>query len=97
MSTEAQKNAPAASTPAAPAAPLQPAHSADLLRVLGFFSGAAVMIVEFSGNRLLAPAFGNSLYTWTGLIGVILVALSCGDYLGGWLVDRRPSPRRYQA
>lgn len=61
-----------------------------LLRVLGFFSGCAVMIVEFAGNRLLSPGFGSSLYTWTGLIGVILVALSCGDYLGGWLVDRVP-------
>jgi len=61
-----------------------------LLRMLGFFSGSAVMIVEFAGNRLLSPGFGNSLYTWTGLIGVILVALSCGDYLGGWLVDRVP-------
>lgn len=48
------------------------------------------MIVEFAGNRLLSPSFGNSLYTWTGLIGVILVALSFGDYLGGWIVDRRP-------
>jgi spermidine synthase len=61
-----------------------------MLRLLGFFSGAAVMIVEFAGNRLLSPGFGNSLYTWTGLIGVILVALSCGDYFGGWLVDRHP-------
>lgn len=58
------------------------------LRFLGFFSGGAVMIVEFSGNRLLTPIFGNSLYTWTGLIGVILVALSCGDYYGGRLADR---------
>jgi spermidine synthase len=61
-----------------------------LLRLLGFFSGSAVMIVEFAGNRLLSPGFGNSLYTWTGLIGVILVALSCGDYIGGRLVDRYP-------
>ncbi len=61
-----------------------------LLRLLGFFSGSAVMIVEFAGNRLLSPGFGNSLYTWTGLIGVILVALSFGDYLGGRLVDRHP-------
>jgi spermidine synthase len=64
--------------------------SPGLLRVLGFFSGGAVMTVEFTGNRLLAPSFGNSLYTWTALIGVILLALSCGDYLGGWLVDRVP-------
>jgi spermidine synthase len=61
-----------------------------LLRGLGFFSGASVMIVEFAGNRLLSPGFGNSLYTWTGLIGVILVALSFGDYIGGWLVDKHP-------
>ncbi|MEQ1862503.1 MAG: fused MFS/spermidine synthase [Chthoniobacteraceae bacterium] len=61
-----------------------------LLRGLTFFSGGAVMLVEVAGNRLLSPGFGNSLYTWTGLIGVILVALSCGDYLGGWLVDRVP-------
>jgi spermidine synthase len=59
-----------------------------VLRVLGFFSGGAVMIVEFSGTRLLSPGFGNSLYTWTGLIGVVLVALSLGDYIGGWIIDK---------
>ncbi|PTY03463.1 hypothetical protein DB346_06165 [Verrucomicrobia bacterium LW23] len=53
-----------------------------------FFSGAAVLIMEMSGNRVLAPAFGNSLYTWTGLIGIVLVSISLGDYFGGWLVDR---------
>ena len=74
----------------APTAPAEEPLPVWLLRGLGFFSGAAVMIVEFAGNRLLSPGFGNSLYTWTGLIGVILIALSCGDYLGGWLVDRRP-------
>lgn len=49
------------------------------------------MIIELAGNRILAPWFGNSLYTWTGLIGVILVSLSAGYYLGGYLADRRPS------
>ena len=67
-----------------------PMPSVGLLRVLSFFSGGSVMIVEFCGNRLLAPSFGSSLYTWTALIGVILVALSFGDYIGGQLVDRAP-------
>lgn len=49
------------------------------------------MIVELAGNRILAPWFGNSLYTWTGLIGVILVSISAGYYLGGYLADRWPS------
>ena len=60
------------------------------LCLICFLSGAAVMIVEITGNRLLAPLFGSSMYTWTALIGVILVAISLGGYLGGWLVDRKP-------
>ncbi len=55
-----------------------------------FVSGAATLVIELAGNRLLAPLFGNSLYTWTSLIGVVLVAISVGDYLGGVLVDRAP-------
>lgn len=55
-----------------------------------FFCGAAVMVIELAGNRVLAPWFGNSLYTWTGLIGVILVSISAGCYLGGYMADRRP-------
>ncbi len=50
------------------------------------------MIIEITGNRLLAPVFGNSLYTWTALIGVVLVAFSAGGYFGGWLVDKSPRP-----
>jgi len=60
------------------------------LLAAAFTAGAAVMIVELAGNRVLAPWFGNSLYTWTGLIGVILVSISAGYYLGGYLADRRP-------
>lgn len=61
-----------------------------LLIAIAFVAGASIMIVELAANRVLAPMFGNSLYTWTGLIGVILVAISAGYYFGGWLVDRRP-------
>jgi spermidine synthase len=57
---------------------------------IAFVSGASVMIIELAANRILAPMFGNSLYTWTGVIGVILISLGVGYYLGGWLVDRRP-------
>ena len=57
--------------------------------LVAFFCGAAVMVLELAGNRVLAPWFGNSLYTWTGLIGVVLVSISAGYYLGGYLADRR--------
>ncbi|MCE9519684.1 MAG: fused MFS/spermidine synthase, partial [Verrucomicrobia bacterium] len=59
-----------------------------LLGLICFIAGAAIMVIEISANRLLAPNFGNSLYTWTALIGVILVAFSVGGYLGGVLADK---------
>lgn len=56
-----------------------------------FCCGAAIMIIELAGNRILAPWFGNSTCTWTALIGVVLISLSGGYYLGGFLADRWPS------
>ena len=60
-----------------------------ILIIIAFISGASFMIIELAANRVLAPWFGNSLFTWTGLIGVILIAMSIGYYLGGWLADRK--------
>ena len=42
---------------------------------------------------MLAPYIGVSLYTWTSIIGVVLGGVSLGNWLGGKLADRRPSPR----
>ncbi len=61
-----------------------------LLTVAAFIAGAAIMIVEISGNRLIAPVYGNTIYTWTALIGVVLVAMSVGGYFGGRLADNNP-------
>jgi spermidine synthase len=49
------------------------------------------MSLELLGSRLLAPVFGNSIFVWGSLIGVVLSALSAGYYLGGKLADLRPS------
>jgi len=62
---------------------------AELLAT-AFLSGAAVMALEILGSRLLAPVFGNSLFVWGALIGVILAAMSSGYAMGGWLADRHP-------
>lgn len=66
-----------------------------LIGFLAFISGASVMIVELTANRILAPWFGNSLYTWTGLIGVILLSLSIGYYFGGWFADNKATFYRF--
>lgn len=53
-------------------------------------SGAGVMVIELTAARALAPWFGASLYVWTNVIGVVLLALAAGYWVGGRLVDRHP-------
>jgi len=58
------------------------------LLLTAFVTGAVVMALEILGSRLLAPVFGNSLFVWGALIGVILAAMSSGYAFGGWISDR---------
>ena len=71
-----------ASGPAAPSTPR------IFLLVTALVTGAIVMALEILGSRLLAPTFGNSLYVWGALIGIILAAMSSGYAFGGWASDR---------
>ena len=51
------------------------------------------MIIELAGSRLTAPRFGTSLIVWTVLIGVIMMSLCLGNWLGGSLADKRPESK----
>ncbi|MAF13453.1 MAG: hypothetical protein CMI53_00970 [Parcubacteria group bacterium] len=64
--------------------------SPRLLLLISFVAGFAIMAMEISASRLLAPYFGTSLFVWTNIIGVVLIALSLGYYLGGKLADKKP-------
>jgi spermidine synthase len=64
----------------------------SLLLPVVFVSGLVSLGVEFGASRLLAPYFGTSLYVWGVLIGLMLVYLSAGYVIGGWLADRKPRP-----
>ncbi|MBF0611127.1 MAG: fused MFS/spermidine synthase [Magnetococcales bacterium] len=55
--------------------------------------GCLVMVIEVLGSRVMGPVFGVSLFVWTSLITVTMVALAIGYRLGGGLVDRYQSPR----
>jgi len=63
-------------------------HPRWFLLLTALITGAVVMALEILGSRLLAPVFGNSLFVWGALIGVILAAMSSGYAFGGWISDR---------
>jgi predicted membrane-bound spermidine synthase len=53
-----------------------------------FIASMGVMIIELVASRLISKYFGSSLYTWTGIIGVVLGGISLGNWVGGRLSDR---------
>ncbi|MFP8884269.1 fused MFS/spermidine synthase [Streptomyces mangrovi] len=61
--------------------------------VLVFGSSAAVLVVEITALRLLAPYLGLTLETSTMVIGIALTAIALGSWLGGRVADR-VDPRR---
>ncbi|MFC2037221.1 spermidine synthase, partial [Chloroflexota bacterium] len=61
-----------------------------LLLVTVFVGGMTSLGVELAAARLLDPFFGNSLIIWAVLIGMILLYLTVGYYVGGRWADRKP-------
>lgn len=46
------------------------------------------MVLELISSRIVAPLIGSSLYTWTSVIGITLLGLACGTFLGGRVADK---------
>ena len=64
-----------------------------LVELVVFAAGVATLGAEIAAQRLVAPAFGASTVVWANTIGVVLIALSVGYWVGGRLADRRPRLR----
>jgi predicted membrane-bound spermidine synthase len=79
--------------PEAPIIPPSRVRSPRLIPLAAFVTGFCSIATEISASRLVAPYFGSSTFIWANLIGVTLLFLSLGYWVGGKVADRRPDAR----
>lgn len=55
-----------------------------------FIAGMSTLAVEFTTSRMLQTVYGTSNIVWANVIGLVLLFLTVGYFLGGRLADKRP-------
>jgi predicted membrane-bound spermidine synthase len=74
---------------------IQTPQSRKYLFLAVFVAGMTTLAVEFTTSRMLQTVYGTSNIVWANVIGLVLLFLTLGYFIGGRIADDHPRPHLF--